>query len=198
MSVLSSIGLVIAGEVEDILLRTNRSIGTIIPQCTIEERARDELAITEHPIQNGAAITDHAYKLPSVVTARYGWSNSGAIFDIGSGGIISSDPQDIYDQLLTLQASRQPFVLQTGKRPYSNMLIQAIEQITDKSTENVLSVTITFKEIFIVNVQEVQVDPANQASPEQTAPVVNNGTVQPKPVSQSILSSFAGFLGGGS
>lgn len=197
MSVISSVGLVLAGQLEDILLRTSRSIGTIIPQCIVEERVRNELVITQHPIQNGAPITDHAFLMPTLVTARYGWSNSGAIFNITTGGLVSSDPKDIYDQLLTLQASRQPFVLQTGKRPYRNMLIQAIEQITDKSSENILSVTITFKEVFIVTVEDVQVAAENQASPEQTAPVVNKGTIQPKPVSQSVLRSAAGAFGFG-
>lgn len=196
MSILSQVGLLVAGTVEDVLLRVGRSIGTIIPQCTIEERARDELAITEHPIQSGSPITDHAYKMPAILTARYGWSQSGAIFNFNGGGILSSDPKDVYSQLLDLQASRQPFQLVTGKRAYDNMLIQSLEQITDRNSENVLNVTITFKEIFIVNVDEVTVIPSDQANPAQTAPVVNKGTVQPKPVQQSILSQIVGAFGG--
>jgi len=196
VSILSQVGLLVAGEVADIFLKSGRAIGTIIPQCTIEERARDELAITEHPIQTGAPITDHAYKIPSTVTARYGWSQSGAIFNLTSGGILSSDPKDVYDQLRMLQENRQPFQLITGKRTYDNMLIQTLEQVTDKATEHALAVTITFKEVFLVNVVEVQVVAENQADPAQTAPVVNKGTVQPKPVQQSVLSSIAGFVGG--
>lgn len=196
MTQLSALGVVLAGQVEDILLRTGRSIGTIIPQCTVEERARDELAITEHPVQSGAAITDHAYKIPTTVTARYSWSNSGSIFSLTTGGLISSDPSDIYNNLLTLQASRQPFDLQTGKRPYSNMLIKSLEQVTDNKTENALSVTITFQQIIIVDVLATQLKTQSQANPAQTAPVVNGGTVQPKPVPQSVLSTFSGLFGG--
>lgn len=198
MSALSAIGTVLAGSLEDILLRTGRSIGTIIPQCTIEERVRDDLEITEHPIEDGANITDHAFKKPSIITARYGWSNSGSIFNLTTGGIVSSDPVDIYNQLLALQASRQPFTLQTGKLPYNNVLIQSIEQLTDKATENVLAVTITFKQIIIVSLQAATLQTSSQANPAQTAPVANGGTVQPKPVPTSVLAQVAALFGAGS
>lgn len=197
MSALSAIGTVLAGAAEDILLRTGRSIGTIIPQCTIEERVRDDLEITEHPIEDGADITDHAFSRPAVVTARYGWSNSGSIFNLTTGGIVSSDPQDIYNQLLALQASRQPFTLQTGKRQLQNTLIASLEQLTDKSTENALSVTITFKQIIIVSLQAAALQASNQANPAATSPVTNGGTVQPKPVPTSVLAQGASLFGAG-
>lgn len=47
-----------------------------IPQATIEERSHDELEITEHPVEQGAAIADHAYKRPAEVVIRMAWSNS--------------------------------------------------------------------------------------------------------------------------
>ena len=47
-----------------------------IPQATIEERSHDELEITEHPVEQGAAIADHAYKRPAEVVIRAAWSNS--------------------------------------------------------------------------------------------------------------------------
>lgn len=195
---LSAIGTVLAGTLSDILLRTSRSIGTIIPQCTIEERVRDDLEITEHPIEQGAEITDHAFKRPSVITARYGWSNSGSIFNLTTGGIVTSDPDDVYNQLLALQSSRQPFILQTGKLSYPNTLIQSIEQITDQKSENALAVTITFKQIIIVGLQATSLQAANQANPAATAPVTNGGTVQPNPVPTSILAQGASLFGAGS
>lgn len=197
MSSISAIGTVLAGALEDVLLRTSRSIGTIIPQCVVEERAVDELEITEHPIQQGANITDHAFSKPTAITARYGWSNSGSIFNLTTGGIVSSDPQDIYNQLLALQASRQPFVLQTGKQSYQNILIQRLEQLTDQQTENALAVTITFRKIIIVNLEASTLQTANQANPAQTAPVTNGGSVQPNPVPTSILAQGASLFGAG-
>jgi hypothetical protein len=192
MNALSAAGLLIAGQVSDILLRTGRAIDMIIPQCTIEEHARDELVITEHPIQHGAAITDHAYQKPTVITARYAWSNSGMLFNWTTGGIAPSDPAHTYERLLQLQASRKPFILQTGKRHYKNTLIQTIEQSTDDTSEHALMVSLTFRQIILVEVQETQLKASVQKYPQQTAPVINKGTVQPRP-SQSVLNiTFGG------
>ena len=48
----------------------------IIAMVVIEERHSDEMIITEHPVEQGASITDYAYKLPPRLTLRLGWSNS--------------------------------------------------------------------------------------------------------------------------
>lgn len=58
----------------------------LIAQTTIEESHRDELHITEHPIEQGAAISDHAYKRPSEVIIKCGWSNSPS----AAGGLIGA------------------------------------------------------------------------------------------------------------
>lgn len=47
-----------------------------IAQATLEEVHNDELEITDHPVEQGAAITDHAFKRPAEVVIRCGWSNS--------------------------------------------------------------------------------------------------------------------------
>lgn len=47
-----------------------------VPQATIEETHHDELEMTDHPVEQGASITDHAYKRPAEVVIRAAWSNS--------------------------------------------------------------------------------------------------------------------------
>lgn len=56
--------------------RLQRSIGPLQAQVTIEEKHEDVLEITEHPIEQGASISDHAFKRPVTCTLRVGWSNS--------------------------------------------------------------------------------------------------------------------------
>lgn len=53
-----------------------RSIGPIIANITENERHHDEMRFTDHPIEQGALVTDHAYKLPAEVTIRCAWSDS--------------------------------------------------------------------------------------------------------------------------
>ena len=57
-------------------LANGKHLPDIIAQVVLEEHHHDELEITDHPIEQGAAITDHAFKRPAEVTLHLGWSNS--------------------------------------------------------------------------------------------------------------------------
>jgi hypothetical protein len=185
VSILSQAGIVAAGQVEDILLRKGRSIAGIVPQVVIEEKHRDELVITNHPVQNGANITDHAYKQPAMLALRYGWSTSGALFSLDLG---APSVDDVYSMLLDLQASRQPFDVVTGKRSYSNMLIRSLDVVTDKTTEKSIVVEVLLQQVIIVQTQTTTLKSSSVMSmPDKTAPVGNAGVKQPVAVPQSIL-----------
>jgi hypothetical protein len=53
-----------------------RSVGTLIAEVTIKESSTDEMTITQHPVEQGAAITDHVYRNPAMLTVYLGWSAS--------------------------------------------------------------------------------------------------------------------------
>lgn len=44
------------------LQQQTRKIGMIVPSVVVSEKHTDTLEITEHPVEVGAAIADHAYK----------------------------------------------------------------------------------------------------------------------------------------
>lgn len=48
----------------------------IIPQIVEEERLIDQMEITQHPVEQGASIADHAFKRPAEVTVKFSWSKS--------------------------------------------------------------------------------------------------------------------------
>lgn len=126
----------------------DRNIGGIIPDVVIEERHRDEVAITEHPVEQSAPINDHAYLLPNEVIIRAGSSLSGPN--------AAGDPfflQDLYQQLRDLKDSFAPFQVVTGKRTYENMMIRILEVRTDPHTENVLSFTCWLRQVIVVTSQ---------------------------------------------
>lgn len=51
--------------------------GTLfIPDATIEEVHTDDMEITDHPVEQGTVISDHAFKRPSEVVITAGWSDS--------------------------------------------------------------------------------------------------------------------------
>ena len=153
----------------------SRSIGSIIADITIEERHLDTLAITDHPIERDAVVSDHAFMQPFEVVIRAGWSNSS--FQAGA------DPtyvQTIYFLLLALQESREPFEILTGKRAYQNMLIHRLLTETTEATENSLIVVAECRQVIIVGTQVVQF-PGNavQANPGLTGNTTNVGSASP-------------------
>lgn len=163
------------------LARPTRYIAQIAGFVPFEEQHTDVLEITEHPIEQGAKIADHAFKHPAKVIVKFGWSDSTAGGSAGSShaGADVGQVADVYQSLLALQALREPFEMMTGKRLYVNMLLRELSVKTDKESENVLMVTATFQEVILVTASSVQVVTAsNQANPESTQSTSTTGTKQ--------------------
>lgn len=195
--------------IDSILIKPKRAIGAFTAQVTVSEQHQDDLQITDHPVEQGSTISDHAYMLPATVTITAMWSNSPSDSSILNGlvrgvtgtvsgsqslltGNSASQVKDIYAKLLELQSSRIPFDVYTGKRFYKNMMVQRMSVATDKSTENVLSVSITCRQVIIVGTRTVSV-PApieQQAQAPATASPVNAG--------QQSLQPGTGYVSKGS
>lgn len=159
------------------LFQPTRLIGDMVADVTIEEQHTDTLIITEHPVEQGASISDHAYHNPSELVLRVAWSNSSVQAGLGPGYV-----QEIYDQLLIMQAQRIPFNILTGKRSYANMLIRSIAVTTDQHTENALFVTLICREVIMVQTGTVTVPPASQSKlPRTTVPPTNIAPQQLQP-----------------
>ncbi len=175
----------------------------IVPSVVISEKHMDATEITEHPVQRGAAISDHAYDRPSEVTMELGFAGGGSLidmFDLGTGASLGKSPKEVYQQLIKLKSSKEPFDITTGKRQYKNMLIRAIEVTTDKTSENVLMVTLTLREVIIVETQTAPViaSPERMKYPLDTSGVADKGTKTPIVPKQreSILSKIHESTGG--
>jgi hypothetical protein len=143
-----------------------RAINNIVAMVTVEEDHDDELVITEHPVEYGAAITDHSYKRPSEVRIRVGWSQSAGVSRIGDYQV--SDVKATYEELLALQQSRNPFDLYTGKKYYNNMLVAGIRVHTDARFEYSFIADITLKQILLVSTQTLS-GAQNVKNPENDA-----------------------------
>jgi len=172
----------------------SRKIGIIVPSVVVSEKHSDRLEITEHPVEVGASVSDHAYKRPSEVVMQVGFAGGGSLLDFASNltatSLLGISPREVYEQLLKLQSDRMPFDVVTGKRLYSNMLLQNLEVTTDRFTENVLSATLTLREIIITSTQSIQVaDKSNMKNGVSTSAVINTGAKSPQPVNVSILKS---------
>ena len=150
------------------ILFMSRSIGGFVANVTLEEDHNDEIEITDHPVEYGASITDHAFKRPPSVIITCGWSNS-SIAALGNPFYVNQ----VYQAFLDMQASVIPFDIFTGKRFYSDMLAKRISCKTDEKTENALLLTVECRNIQIVSTQVVSSGLGSQANMKD--PVVNSG-----------------------
>jgi dihydrofolate reductase len=164
---------------QPITLRPLRSLKNITADAVIEETHTDEMVITQHPVEEGATISDHAYRKPAELTLVYVWSMSS---DQNSDNEGLTFLNSLYTELLQLKDEKVPFKIVTGKRTYENMLIASLSTTTERATENVLLIRIICQEILTVATQVVQLsDSASHAMPDKTAPVVNQGQVNLQP-----------------
>lgn len=162
-------------------IKAKRNIGGLVANVVVEEVSTDQLAITQHPVEKTADITDHAYPLPPILRVRLGYSPSGS-GSAGANGDIpnAGDPvplQSTYQQYLDMQSNRELLEVQTGKRLYEDMLIRTITMVTDVDTENALLLELELQHVILVDTQTVQV-PQNsvQKAPQDTGNQLSGGT----------------------
>lgn len=159
-----------------------RAIGSFSAQITVEELATDDLEITQHPVQQGAAISDHAYMKPATINIKFLYSTWDAPL------------AETYKKLLALQASRVPFDVVTGKRKYRSMMFRSLSNTTDAGTENLLSISAQLQEVFITTIEVVSVPArSKQKNAGKTGKTEKAGTKSAVPAkSKSALKSLLG------
>lgn len=156
------------------LFGKNRKIGDITVNVVINESTNDTLTITKQPVQQGASISDHAYKEPTSLSMTIHQADNGLISGLLST-FSSNGLSSIYQDFLDLQSSRVPFDVVTKKRIYKSMLISSIGLTTDKHTENILALSLTFQEVLIVSVVTTQVPRVRQRFAAATGAIQNAG-----------------------
>jgi hypothetical protein len=164
------------------VIRPVRQVGGFSAAVTVREIATDDLEITQHPVQEGAAITDHAYKKPVALVVELLFNDD--LLPLA----------ETYERLRALQASRIPFDVVTGKRIYKNMLFKTLGNTTDEKTENILQINATLQEIITVRVEVTTVPPrARQRMKGKTGGTQNAGTKNAKPTKRkSALRELVG------
>lgn len=161
-----------------ILFGNKRMLADFDDYVVVTEDTNDTLTITKQPVQQGAAITDHAYKEPTTFNCS-----------ILMKADLQNSLKDLYQKFLDLQISRVPFDIVTPKRLYSNMMIAVLAQNTDKYTENCLSIRLSCQEVIIVSVNTVQVPRSSQRNAGATGKTEKVGR-------KSALNTLFGRFGG--
>jgi hypothetical protein len=147
-----------------------RSIGSFTIPCIIRENVSDSLTLTDHPVEFGAPITDHAYSNPIELDMEFVYSDQ---FGLGT-------LSEYYTQFSTMAREKQLITIVTGKAVYKNMVIVLVQQATDERTENILSMFIRAREVIIAYTQEVAISAENQKFASSTAPINNRPRQTPQ------------------
>jgi hypothetical protein len=193
----------------------------IVPHVTLEEVHSDELEITDHPVEQGSSISDHAFKrYAEVIThcafsdsfvrgsslvsqatglgAALGGSKARALLGTAATaqsllmGFGNGQIKAIYDDIIALQTNRILCDLYTGKRKYKNMLPKSIRVTTSKEWENALMIVIHWREILIAKTSVVRVPASAQANPSVTADPVAAGEKKLQTVKKTINPELYG------
>jgi hypothetical protein len=175
----------------------SRSFGTTANlfkgYVTVTENTTDAIEITQQPVQQGANIADHAFKKPITFSIQIRFQQSVLPgFSLTQGITSPQNLAAIYQSLLNLQQSFVPVTCTTPKRTYTNMLISAIGLTTDKTTETILAVNVSFQQIITVPLV------VGQISRSQLKNKGSNSPTQTVGQKQSFISGVASAVLGNS
>lgn len=130
----------------------------------VSEQHTSEIRLTKNPVEYGADIVDHAFRLPmklvvkGVITnspfiKQYlnripGSSESGISGQVG-GTFTGQRIMEAYQGLLDIQFEMRPLTIQTGLMDYDNMILTKVS--TPNDITNRLDLTLTFEEAMFAD-----------------------------------------------
>lgn len=143
------------------------------------------LVITQHPVQTGAAITDHSYVNPKKFTFEVGVTDCARPIIVPNGKVIRANPtryQAAYNVLVNMQENRNLLYLVSKYGFFENILIENISIPDDSTTQGAIKATVTLTEVILANARTITVSDL-----PETTDGTERGQVTGKPVIQSTL-----------
>ncbi len=148
------------------------------------------LSITEHPVQTGSNISDHAFMQPNTLSFEVGMSD--VMKDISNGSYMSFSSDSTrsitaYKILRQLQLNRVPINVYTKLWDYKNMLIETISEPDNNETAYALKASVTLKELLVATVTTVKISERPQKTDS-----TNEGVQKSQQTDESIISNLLG------
>lgn len=166
------------------LLMVKTNLGGYFFDAVFSVDTEHSLTVTQHPVQTGANISDHAFVNPIRMTMRVGVSDAMA-YRAGTnyGGDGKTKSVQAYRLLCKLQELRIPMQVVTRLNTYQNMLIESIDVSDDVSTLCALKATVNLVQVLVVNVGTEKVSARQWTTGAQR----KSQEVQPKGDNSTIL-----------
>ena len=183
------------------LIGIKSNIGGFFFDAILRTSHTSKLKITEHPVEEGAAITDHSFVEPQAITIEVGMSDACKSFVDGQFNQSYTRSVSAFDTLKKLQEQRIPLTVHTRLCTYNNMLVETITVPDDYTSLYGLKATVGLREIIVVSTRSVSLPNRTSRSPHKTGET-KGGQVQAENVSdKSLLASLGekiglGYVGG--
>lgn len=176
----------------DSLLFGKTNIAGFIFDAFLKVTHKRELKVTEHPVETGASLSDHAYLMPADLTFEIGMSDAMTSVVNGQFANSWSRSRSAWDVLTEMQASRIPLSALTRLGRYDNLLITSIEQSDDFKSVNGLRATVTCKQILTAQIKTAGVSAQPQLTGSSQGGNLQLSEVADEDVSvlQSIFYAF--------
>ena len=133
------------------------TFGKFVFDAVFHTDHQSNVTVTQHPVQVGAPVSDHAYQEPDEVTLEIGMSDAMV-------GVANNHSVNAYNTLRAIQAKREPVTLVTRLWTYQNMVLTSISAPDDQTTMYGLKATLYFQSVDIVKVSVVKVQQTVSAS----------------------------------
>lgn len=124
------------------------------------------LTVTQHPVEVGAAISDHAYVNPRRFSFDIGMTD--VIAGVNFSGTSSSRSVNAYQALINLQYQRTPLRLISKYGTFDNILVIGVDTADDFRSKNAMVATITLQQVIMASSQIAPMS-ANTHATDQTA-----------------------------
>ena len=146
----------------------------------ITEGAATSSQITKNPIQNAADSNDHIVLQPMTFNVQGAVSNASAssIGQFSRNAFTPRKDQEVWDELLELQASKVIFTLVQGLKIYPNVQILSLSESQDKNTYSSLFFSATLQEIIVPGSVGLLNQFNDQDTSDQASPTITGGLKQ--------------------
>ncbi len=156
---------------------------------TVSEEHGDRYEVTQHPVEDGADVSDHVRIFPAQITLTGIVSDTPIAPVAGIRDVLSIPSNDAYAKLRSI--GRKVVTVVTALRTYENMTISDLSVPRDSNTGKALRFRATFQQIRLVENERATVP---VAVPRAAKGSVNRGSKPTKAATPPSTAYEAGSI----
>lgn len=186
--------------------KTRARVGLVQFDASLTETHNKEVEVTDHPVEEGADITDHIRPVPESVDINGMVTNTPLVILaslradsplVGDATPIEDRAGLAYAELQRIMDDGELVTVVTSLREYENMVLTSMSVPRDVGNGNVLNANLSLREIIIAETERVAA-PEPEATANKKSKAKGKQTTGPASEAQSAKSGsiLSGLFGG--